>query len=140
MTCSLLPSQRSRRFNVLGLMNRRNDLAPYVFTNSITSDVAIASIDDFAKTCQQRTVIVMDQASVHTSAAIEDKLKEWDAQNIEIFWLPPYSPQLNLIEILWRFIKYEWINFEAYESWENLGRYLDKILRGLGDGYVIDFA
>ena len=35
------------------------------------------------------TVIVMDQASVHTSAAIEDKLKEWDPQNIEIFWLPP---------------------------------------------------
>lgn len=136
----VLPSQRSRRFNVLGLMNRRNELAPYVFTQSITSEVVIACIDDFAKTCQQRTVIVMDQASVHTSAAIEDKLKEWDAQNIEIFWLPPYSPQLNLIEILWRFIKYEWIDFVAYESLGNLGQYLDKVLRGFGDKYVINFA
>ena len=136
----VLPSQRSRRFNLLGLMNRRNEWAPYVFTQSITSEVVIACLDDFAKTCQQRTVIVMDQASVHTSAAIEDKLKEWDAQNIEIFGLPPYSPQLNLIEILWRFMTYEWIDFEAYESLENLGRYLDKVLRSFGDEYVINFA
>ncbi|WP_445305668.1 transposase [Microcoleus sp. herbarium2] len=26
-----------------------------------------------------------------------------------LFELPSYSSELNLIEILWRFIKYEWI-------------------------------
>ena len=29
-------------------------------------------------------------------------------------YLPPYSPELNLIEILWRRIKYTWLPFSAY--------------------------
>jgi transposase len=135
-----IPSQRSKRLNVLGLMNRRNELAPYVFDKSINSEVVIACIDDFSQTCECRTVIVMDQASVHKSAAIEAKIEAWKARNVELFWLPPYSPELNLIEILWRFMKYEWIEFEAYESLEKMGQYLDKVLRGVGEDYVINFG
>lgn len=45
-----------------------------------------------------------------------DKLDEWKERQIEIFQLPSYSPQLNLIEILWRFMKYEWIEISAYRS------------------------
>ena len=88
-----LPSQRSKRLNVLGLMNRRNELVPYVFDKSINSEVVIACIDEFSQTCECRTVIVMDQASVHKSAAIDAKLEAWKAKNVEIFWLPPYSPE-----------------------------------------------
>ena len=135
-----IPSQRSKRLNVLGLMNRRNELAPYVFNKSINSDVVIACLDDFSQTCERRTVIVMDQASVHKSAAIEATIEEWKARNVEIFWLPPYSPELNLIEILWRFMKYEWIEFEAYESIQKLEQYLDKVLKGVGEDYVINFG
>ncbi len=50
----------------------------------------------------------MDQASIHTSHAIL-VLAEWQEKQLEIFWLPTYSPHLNLIEILWRFMKYEWM-------------------------------
>jgi transposase len=55
----------------------------------------------------KRTVIVVDQASIHTCDALQGKLEEWNERQIEIFQLPSYSPELNLIEILWRFIKYE---------------------------------
>ena len=50
----------------------------------------------------------------------QERLEEWKNQQVEIFQLPPYSPQLNLIEILWRFMKYEWIELNAYESWDSL--------------------
>ena len=83
---------------------------------------------------------IVRSASVHRSDAIKEKIDEWNAKNIEIFWLPPYSPQLNLIEILWRFMKYEWIEFEAYESWEALVRYVEKVLKGFGEDYVINFG
>lgn len=82
----------------------------------------------------------MDQASIHTSEKILNKLEEWEKKNLQIFWLPPYSPHLNLIEILWRFIKYEWIELSAYDSWENLTNYLKKVLDLLGTEYVINFA
>jgi transposase len=109
-------------------------------TGSITSTVVITWIDEFCKTCQKPTVIVMDQASTHTSELFQAKKAEWEAQQVTIFSLPPYSPELNLIEILWRFIKYEWIEFSAYESWQSLNEYLDKVLKGFGKDYVINFA
>ena len=38
---------------------------------------------------------------------------------------PTYSSQLNLIEILWRFMKYEWIETQAYTSWKHLTQYIE---------------
>ncbi len=54
-------------------------------------------------------MIVADRSSIHTSNIIIDKIEEWKERGITIFELPSYSPELNLIEILWRFIKYHWI-------------------------------
>jgi transposase len=135
-----IESQRSQRLNVLGLMSRANHLHSYVSTQTITSEVVIACIDSFFPVVNKRTVIVVDQSSVHTSDAIHDKLEEWPQRNIEIFKLPTYSPQLNLIEILWRFIKYEWIEISAYRSWQSLVNYVEKVLREFGDNYVINFV
>lgn len=82
----------------------------------------------------------MDQASIHTSDKIIEKLTEWQQKNLEIFWLPTYSPKQNLIEILWKFIKYEWIEVGAYENWNSLLKYLEKVLDNLGQQYVINFV
>jgi len=71
---------------------------------------------------------------------ILDKNEEWQERGITIFELPSYSPELNLIEILWRFIKYEWIEIDAYQSWENFVASVEKILREFGENYVINFV
>ncbi len=133
-------SQQSKRLNVLGLMNRANELDTYVFEESITSDVVIACVDDFTKTLQKPTVLVIDNASIHTSQKFEAKIDDWKGKDLEIFRLPTYSPQLNLIEILWRFIKYEWVELEAYRSWESLVDYVERVLIGFGSEYIINFA
>lgn len=135
-----IDSRRSQRLNVLGLMTRSNQLKTYVSEQSITSDVIIACIDAFFPKPGKRKVIVVDQASIHTSDALYDKLDEWKERQIEIFQLPSYSPQLNLIEILWRFMKYEWIEISAYRSWQDLVKYVEKVLREFGETYVINFS
>lgn len=135
-----IPSQRSKRLNVLGFMKRDNQLESYTSTQTITSDVVIACIDAFFSTPERRTVIVADQSSIHTSDLIQEKLEEWKERQIEIFSLPTYSPELNLIEILWRFIKYEWIEIEAYRCWKSFVDYVEKVLRGFGEDFVINFV
>ncbi len=135
-----IPSRRSSRLNVLGIMNRNNHLETYVSSQSINSDVVIACIDAFFAAVDKPTVIVVDQASIHTSDVILDKIEEWQERGITIFELPSYSPELNLIEILWRFIKYEWIGIDAYQSWESFVASVEKILREFGKNYVINFV
>lgn len=135
-----IPSRRSPRLNVLGIMNRTNHLEAYVSFQSINSDVIIACIDTFFPTVDKPTVIVVEQSSIHTSDAVLDKIEEWKERGITIFELPAYSPELNLIEILWRFIKYKWIEIDAYKDWKTFVAFVEKILREFGTTYVINFV
>ncbi|CAB3774255.1 IS630 family transposase [Paraburkholderia humisilvae] len=52
------------------------------------------------------TVIVLDNASIHHS--ISDATRQrWLLQHkVILFYLPAYSPELNMIEIVWRHLKY----------------------------------
>ncbi len=36
--------------------------------------------------------------------------------------------------------KYEWIELNAYGTWESLVSYVEKVLRDFGSKYVVNFA
>lgn len=67
------------------------------------------------------------------------KIEEWKEKDVLIFFLPPYSPELNLIEILWRRIKYQCIPFDAYICFQNLKERLSNVLANFGEKYDIIF-
>ena len=50
-------------------------------------------------------VIVLDNYSVHKSTRFADERVKWRAANVELFFLPSYSPELSGIEGLWRDVK-----------------------------------
>jgi transposase len=100
----------------------------------------IAYIDDFLKEKETPLVIVIDNAPTHTSNMFINKQLEWEKSGFEVFNLPAYSPKLNLIEHLWRFMKYEWIEFNAYDCWDNLVNYVEKIAVNFGTEYTINFV
>lgn len=133
-------SQQSKRLNVIGLLNQKHDLYSYIFETRITSQIVIKFLDSYVEKIKKLTVVVLDNAPIHRSKAFQQKISEWRKKKMEIFWLPTYSPQLNLIEILWRFIKYEWLETKAYVCWKSLTSYVESILRYFGDRYVINFA
>jgi len=102
--------------------------------------VVLACFDPFCQTLTKKTVVVIDKASIHTREAFEDKLPSWKKQGWVSKYLPPYSPELNLIEILWRRIKYTWLPFSAYECLNALSEALETILSRVGSEYQITFA
>jgi transposase len=133
-------SQKSKRLNVLGFLNQNNELDSYIFECSINSEVVVACVDNFCSRIKRKTVLVMDQASIHLTNLLKDKQEEWKEKGLTIFFLPTYSPQLNLIEILWKKIKYEWLDPSAYDSWKNLVQAIENILKQFGENYTINFA
>jgi transposase len=130
----------SKRLNVLGFLNTSNELRAYTIEGTINSEVVIACMDDFCKDLTKKTVVVIDNASFHQSKGIQAKIPKWEAKDLKLFYLPSYSPQLNLIENLWRKIKYEWIELSAYLSFDHLVDYVERILRNFGDKYRINFV
>lgn len=135
-----VPSQQSKRLNVLGFLSRQNELEVYSFECSINSDVIVACIDKFCEKITKKTILIMDNSSIHQNNFLWNKEEEWAEKGLEIFFLPTYSPHLNIIEILWRFIKYKWLESDAYESYAALVDAVENILKNFGTEYTINFA
>lgn len=135
-----IESGHSKRLNVLGFMNKHDDLDAYCFECSVTSEVVIGCFDDFCNRLEGPTVTIVDNASIHKSEAFQNKIPEWESKGLSVFYLPEYSPELNLIEMLWRFMKYEWIDFLAYNSWGDLVAYVEGVIKNFGGKHKINFA
>jgi transposase len=106
----------------------------------VNADVVIACFDSFSEKLTGKNVVIMDNAPVHKSKKFLSRLPEWRKRGLDIRFLPPYSPELNLIEILWRKIKYEWLPFSAYTSFNKLKEWVEDILVKFGSRYTIQFA
>ena len=135
----IVPSKETP-INIFGLMSKNNELEAYECTGSMTSAVVIAFIDDFFQSRKNRTAIVLDNAPIHKSDEFKEAIKRWEEQDLFIFFLPTYSPHLNLIETLWRKIKYEWLKPHDYLNCDTLSNAVSNILCKFGDQFSINFA
>jgi transposase len=57
-----------------------------------------------------------------------------------IFFLPPYSPHLNIAETLWRKLKKEWLNPEDYRDKETLFYAVNRCMANVGEYLTINFS
>jgi transposase len=136
-----LPSGGRQRLNVLGLLNRANEAYFYPHTGPIGSAEVIAALDHFADARPHRlTLVILDNAPIHQSEAVTQCVERWLAKGVGVHFLPPYCPELNRIEILWRKIKYDWLPFSAYTSFAALKEALLDIFSSVGSKYQITFG
>ena len=134
-----IPSSKSKRLNVLGFVNRDCKFNSFVFEGSINTSVVVACIDEYSHQIKRPTTLIIDNASTHTSNEFNENLERWKERNLTLYRIPPYSPELNIIEIVWRKIKYEWLPFTAYGSYNSLKQELFNVLSNIGKTHKIAF-
>src|SRR4051812_48665266 len=72
--------------------------------------------------------LVLDNARYQKCALVQGLAA---SLGIELLYLPSYSPDLNLIERLWRFVRQESLNSTYYEAFEQFTAAIDQCLDGL---------
>lgn len=130
----------SRRLNALGFLSRAGHLHHFETQEKITASFVIQSIEALLPSFARPTVLVLDNATVHRSKAVQAKRKEWKQKGLRLLFLPPYCPHLNKIETLWRQVKYRWLEPEAYQDFETLCQSVADILAQVGTKYRLSFA
>ncbi len=97
------PSGR-QRWNVLGALNAiTHDLITITNETYITSTEVCALLRKIAAAhVDQLMTVVLDNARYQRCAKVQECAQ---LLGIELLFLPPYSPNLNLIERLWGFVK-----------------------------------
>ncbi|HPQ95264.1 MAG: transposase [Thiothrix sp.] len=85
-------------------------------------------------------IITLDNASIHRSQAVLDRIEHWLVRGIGLHFIPADSPELNLIETLWRKVKYEWLPMKAYQSFSTLKETVLDVLDSVDRKFQITFA
>jgi transposase len=72
--------------------------------------------------------VIPDNSPIYKSKTFKAKINEWKEKYLLIYFLPTYSQELNLIEILWRRIKYNRFSFDVNLCFQNLKERLSYVL------------
>jgi transposase len=139
-----LPATRTKASSIIGFLRLDNQNEMYEFEDSLNSELFIKTIDNFIeqRVCYKsvcKTVICLDNYSVHKARIVQEKQKEWEAKNVFLYYLAPYCSELNPIEILWRFLKHKWLAPKDYKDKDTLQEAVTNILQKFGEEYKINF-
>jgi len=94
-----------------------------LFLPEVNTDMMNIYLNELVQTYpEKRLLIFMDQAAWHKSKS----LKKLDNVNIE--YLPPYSPELNPVEKLWWWLRKEVTHNRTFET-------IDQMMDALQDKY-----
>lgn len=135
-----MPCAKGKALNCFGLLTRENRFLFTTTSENITSSFVFDYLEQCSFQLKKQTVVILDNASVHTAKIIQDRRKVWEARGLTIFYLPKYSPHLNIIEILWRMLKYLWLKPEDYADEQRLFYQVTLALAAVGSMLNIHFS
>lgn len=135
-------SSGRQRVNVIGALEFNSGRLWYDLHSQAVKRPQVTELIDRIARREQRmplTVVVLDNATMHHHFD-SDKLDEWLIEHrLILLHLPPYSPELNLIEIVWKQAKYHWRRFMTWSK-EQLREEVAKLMDSVGYQFKICFT
>lgn len=109
-----------KRLNINGLLDVNAMRAVTLFSNSINAQATIELFEKAEARYADKSVIhiIADNALYYKNKDVAEWLARSDCR-VKLDFLPPYSPNLNLIERLWRFMKKDAIGAERREKFKD---------------------
>jgi transposase len=135
-----IPSEKSGRLNIFGMITRRNQYEGFMTQESINADKVVEFLDRMSFQIRKRTFVVLDNATVHRNTKLKALRRVWETRGLFLFYLPPYSPELNLAETLWRILKGKWIRPMDYVSNETLFYTVNRALAAVGHSLFVNYT
>lgn len=130
-----MPSNTGRqRININGAMNAIKPTEIYTdYTDSVNSQSTQRLVEKILANNpeKRRITIISDNAKYYKNAA----LNEWLLTQERVKWvfLPPYSPNLNLIERMWRFMRKKVLSGYYYETYDNFKKTVKSFFENIGE-------
>jgi transposase len=119
-----------KRYNVLGALDAVSHRLIRVTNHEyINAESVCALLRSVAEAAAGRPItLVLDNARYQKCALVQGLAA---SLGIELLYLPSYSPNLNLIERLWRFVRKEALDSTFYEDFAHFTDAIDRCLDGL---------
>lgn len=117
----MIPAAGSnRRLCIYGALNYRTGQSHYMVHPKKNAQQFCEFLRQLLEAhSERRLVLVIDNASYHRTRAVCQLLED-HRDHVFVVWLPTYSPELNLIEGLWGYLKRSALNNYFYGEIESL--------------------
>ena len=135
-----MPTTKGNGLNCFALLTRTNRCFIKTSEQTFSSQFIFEQLEDLSLKLKKLTVVVLDNARIHTSRIIKERIKIWQQRGLYLFYLPRYWPHLNIVETLWRKLKYEWLTPIDYQNKENLFYQINLALKAVGNSLFIRFS
>ena len=120
-----------RRINIIGALNALElEMTTVVSEANCNKDlimIFLKELKDDNPECE-KIYLIMDNASYNRAYDVVNKAKE---NNIELIYLPAYSPNLNIIERLWRFFKKKLTKNKYYEHFTEFEEKINEFFKNI---------
>ena len=133
-------SAKGKGLSCFALVSRDNRAFYATSQEGVTAGFVVEQLERLSFSVTKPTVVVLDNATVHTAAKVKEALQAWQQRGLFIFYLPPYSSHLNIAERLWKELKARWLRAEDYLTTDSLFLAVNMALAAVGKQLFINFA
>lgn len=137
-----MPSTQGKGLNCFALLSRANKCFFETTAKNIDARFIVEQLEGLSwKTfgLERVTVVVLDNAPAHGAKRVRQRQEFWQKRGLFVFYLPSYSPHLNIAEILWRKLKYQWLQPQDYLDTQTLFYQVRQALAAVGTLLRIHF-
>ncbi len=145
-TRKLKTNSGRQRLNLHGAINIETMEMTLIESDTINRDSTVQLLEILDQTYfnSKAIIVILDNAKYHYSEAVRDLVEK--SSRLRRVYLPTYSPELNLIERVWRYFKKNVLYNKYYENlaefrnatirfFQNFGDYADDLESLLGGGF-----
>ena len=130
------PHGRWRTLTFLGALRCDRLTAPCVFDGPINGECFRAYVEQqLLPVLKAGDIVIMDNLGSHKATALRKAIK---AAGARLWYLPPYSPDLNPIEQTFAKIKH-WLRLAQKRSVEDLWRYVGDLVSTIQPGECANY-
>jgi len=108
-----------RRLNILGALDMVTlDIVPFITEENCNKETVKVFLNEVKKAYPKagKITIFLDNARYQRNYEVQEYA---ESLGITLWFMPPYSPNLCLIERLWKFFKNKVIKNRYYETWDD---------------------
>lgn len=114
---------RGNRISILGLWQANQQFEYALAQGGFDGESYLKVMDSIAAQAAltltqtgRLTVVVQDNCQIHKSQQVRQQWQRWQEQGLLLFFLPPYSADLNQIEAQWHQLKTHEIAGQIFED------------------------
>jgi transposase len=123
---------KRRSISMVSAVNPRGELHFDIQEKGITSDDFLAFCKKLIADAARPVFLILDNSQVHRAIVMKEYARQSNGM-LTLFFLPPYSPELNPDEWVWKNVKNDNLGRAAAKSTDDLARFARIALNRLKD-------